>query len=82
MRSCLLAICSTNRCESMKSKVLYPPKTGQKLSIRLVGGSGGSRRPSQACNRRLVAPSKDAGDAAPWPRPGPELAAVNPEKES
>ena len=68
----LRALCSTNRCESMKSKVTYPPKVDEKLSIDLLGRSGRRRLLGQACKSRVWADPKDAGDAALGRRPRPE----------
>ena len=64
--------CSTNRCESLKSKVTYPPKVDDFLSIGLFGESGESRCLGQSCKSRVWADPKDAGDAALGRRPRPE----------
>ena len=65
--------CNTNRCESLKSKVTYPPKVDDFLSIKLFGRSGRSRRVGQGCKSRVWPDSKDAGDAAQGRRPHPEM---------
>ena len=69
----LRALCSTNRCESMKSKVTYPPKVDEKLSIGLFGRSGRRRLLGQACKSGVCASPKDAQYAALGRRPRPEV---------
>ena len=56
----------------MKSKVTYPPKVDEKLSIGLFGRSGRRRLLGQACKSGVWADPKDAGDAALGRRPRPE----------
>ena len=68
----LRAVCSTNQCESMKSKVTYPPKVDDFLSIELFGESGESRPPPRPTKSGVWTGLKDAGDAAMWRRPRPE----------
>ena len=70
----LRALCSTNRCESMKSKVTYPPKVDEKLSIGLFGESGERRPVPRLTKSGVWADPKDAGDAALGRRPRPEQA--------
>ena len=68
----LRALCSTNRCESMKSKVTYPTKVHEKLSIGLFGESGERRPAPRPTKSGVWADPKDAGDAALGRRPRPE----------